>query len=331
MNPRFVGSNQTRGKRFLGSYPLTQDNQQIAVEIPRGPHIESLQVRVSGSANITTAFTTVRNIGAARFLRKADWVQNSNATLDSVSGPNLLSTYFTRRATPLITNPAGVGISVQPFDVTFAFDRSLSDMMRPKDSMQKTDFGLANNQMRLQFGTLADMFTGVGVAGYVNVVASISLIDYQEAQDANGNTPKPLFYAKRNGFSQAISAAANGQQIKLQTGNRLRAISIRVLNATTLEPDISLLSRVRVKRAGDQRVDMPVTDLVRMNQADYGIAMLTGQVVIDFAYAGALTGVFYSEFWPIPTSADSFLEVDTTAACVLEITTLEGVDLVPAG
>jgi len=328
MKAKFVASNQTRGKRFIGSYPLTQDGQQITVDIPRGPHIESVLVRVAGSANITTTFASVRSNAVYRFLRKADWVQNSNATLDSVSGTQLAQLYFTRRNLPLQTVPAGFGISVQPFEASYIFDRSLQDMMRPKDSMQKTDFGLSNNQMRLQFGNLSDMFTGAGVASYTNVTASVSVIDYQEAQDENGNTPSPNFYVKRNGFQVAIAAAANGQQVKLSTGNRLRAVSIRVLDATTLEPNIALLSRVRVKRAGDTRVDMPTTDLLRMNQADYGIALLTGQVVVDFAYDGALTGVFYSEFWPIPTSADTFLEVDTTAACVLEIATLEGVDLV---
>jgi hypothetical protein len=38
--------------------------------------------------------------------------------------------------------------------------------------------------------------------------------------------------------------------------------------------------------------------------------------------------VRYSEFWPIPSSADTFLLVDTSGPCVLEISTIEGVDLV---
>jgi hypothetical protein len=137
-----------------------------------------------------------------------------------------------------------------------------------------------------------------------------------------------MWYVKRNGFQQSISAAGNQQQIKLSTGNRLRYITMRVLDATTREPNAALLTRVRVVRAGDTRVDMLVNDLFRLNQANYGLAPMTGQVVIDLAYMGAISGVRYSEYWPIPSSADTFLLVDTSAACILDIMTLEGVDLV---
>ena len=325
--PRFIGSNQTRGLRQVATFPVTQDLQQLAVDLPRGPHIESVIVRVSGSANITAAFTTVRNAAAYLFMRRADWVLNSNVTLDSVSGAQIAQSYITRRTLPPITNPAGVGISVQPFDVSFVLDRCVMDMMRPKDSMLKTDVGVSNNQLRLQLGALADMFTGAGVATYVGVTVSVSVVDYQEAKDDKGNTPSPLWYAKRNGNFVNLSGAGNGQQIKLTTGNRLRYVSMRVLDAVTREPNIALLSRIRVQRAGDTRIDMSVPDLLRLNTMNYGSTLMTGQVVCDFANSGQL-GVRYSEFWPIPTSADTFLLVDTTAACIVETSTMEGVDLV---
>lgn len=326
---RQIPSNQTRGYRQVGSYSITQDNQQVLVDLPRGPHLESAIIRVFGSANLTVAGTAVRNDAASLFLRRADWVLNSNVTLDSLSGSQVTQGYVTRRTRPVNVNPAAATISVQPFESTFILDRALMDMVRPKDSMLKTDVGISNNQLRIQLGALADMFTGTPTINYASGVnMSVYVTDYQEARDSDGNTPAPLYYIKRNGFQQSIAAAGNQQQVKLSTGNRLRMLSLRVLDAATREPNIALLSRVRVVRAGDTRVDMAVVDMLRLNQAAYGLNPMTGQLVIDLAYQGQLTGVRYSEFWPIPSSADTFLLVDTTAACVLDIMTIEGVDLV---
>lgn len=329
---RQIASNQTRGYRQIGTYSITQDNQQVLVDLPRGPHIESATVRVAGTATLTVAGTAVRNEAAAQYLRRADWVINSNVTLDSVSGSQITQLYCTRRTRPTNTNPAAATISAQAFEATWILDRALMDMVRSKDSLLKTDVGVSNNQLRLQFGALSDMFTGTPTINYgAGVTATVYINDYQEARDSSGDTPSPLWYVKRNGFQQAIAAAGQQQQVKLSTGNRLRMISLRALNATTREPDITLISRVRLVRAGDTRVDMLVNDLVRLNQSMYGLALMTGQVVIDMANIGQLAGVRYSEFWPIPSSADTFLLVDTTAACILDMVTLEGVDLVGNG
>jgi hypothetical protein len=329
--PRFVGSNQTRGFRQVGTYPISQDNTQVVVDLPRGPHIESAVVRLTGNVNVTTLFTAVRNEATARFLRRADWVLNSNVTMDSVSGHQILASMVqTRRNRPTNTNPTAAAVASYPVVGTWVFDRAIMDMMRPKDSMLKTDVGISNNQLRLQWGALSDFFTGAGVAAYVGMQASVYVTDYQEMRDADGKTPEPAWYAKRNGLFVTLSGAGNGQQVKLNTGNRLRSLSIRVLNATTQEPDATLVTRIRVQRAGDTRVDMVAADLLALNQATFGQALLTGQYIVDFANTGQL-GVRYSEFWPIPSSADTFLLVDTTAACILDISSLEGVDLISAG
>lgn len=328
---KYVSSNQTRGYRLVNTYAINQDNQQVVVDLPRGPHLESCEIRISGTINITTTFTAVRSNAAYRFLRRADWVINSNVTLDSISGTQLLQLYVTRRNYPVVTNPASFNVSTPSFDVSFIFDRALMDMMRPKDSLLKTDVGVSNNQMRIQLGQLSDMFTGAGVASYTAVTMSVSVVDYQEARDASGNTPSPLYYVKRNGLTQALPAAGNGQQIKLNTGNRLRIASMIVRDGTTQEPNLALLTRVRIQRAGDTRVDMLTNELLRLNQSAYGVGggsgLAVGQVVVDFANNGQL-GCRYSEFWPIPSSADTYLLLDTTASSIIELATLEGVDLV---
>ena len=308
---------------------ITQDSQQETVDLPRGPHIEWCMVRVSASINVTTAFAAGARVNAAyAFLTRADWILNSNVTLDSISGFQLLQSYVTRRQLPGTTNPAA-GLGATTFEATFLFDRALMDMKRPKDSMLKTDVGVSNNQLRLQFGKLSDMYLpGAGAATYTAVTASVVVGDYQEAKDDQGNTPMPLYYIKRNGIRAPLAVAGAGQQVKINTGNRLRLLSVRALDPVTGEPNFGFITRLRLQRAGDTRVDVTATELRRLNELSYGTFPVTGQYVIDFANVGQLSGVMYSEFWPIPSSADTFLLADTSAACVLEICTIEGVDFV---
>lgn len=323
-----VKSNQTRGARLIGSFPVTANNQQFTVDVPRGPAVESVLIRYSGTFALTVAGTAVRNIAAYRLLSRVDFVLNSNVTLDSVSGPQLAQLYVTRRTYPALTNPSGFAIAGgYTFDATFILDRALMDMMRPKDSMLKTDVGVANLQLRIVLGRLEDMFTGAPTATYTSCTLTVSVIDYQEQRDKNGNTPSPMFYVKRNGFSVNIAGASNGNLVKLNTGNRLRIVSVRVLDPSTFEPSAALVTRIGIKRAGDQRLDMAATDLLRLNQTTYGVALLSGQYLWDFANTGQLVGCRYSEFWPIPSSADTFAVIDTSAAALLEFATLEGVDL----
>lgn len=328
-----IRSNQTRGLRLVYSKPVIADNFQDTIDIPRGPHIESVVLRYFGTFAVTVTGTAVRNIAAYRLLRFANFVMNSNVTMDSVSGPQLAQLYVTRRSYPTLTNPTGFAVAGgYTFDATFAFDRAIMDMVRPKDSMLKTDIGIANLQLRVQLGSLNDMFTNVATATtYTACTLEMWVVDYQEEKDNAGNTPEPTFYAKRNGQEVNIAGASTGTQIKLNTGNRLRIVSLRSLDPTTMEPNIALVTRFGLKRAGDQRVDIPVAALLRLNTMTYGVAagvLLSGQVLWDFANTGQLIGARYSEFWPVPSNADTFLVVDTSAAVKLEIATLEGVDLV---
>lgn len=325
---QFIQSNQTRGLRLVQSLNIPADNQAFQIDLPRGPAIEYAVVRVTGSITNTVAWAGGnRNNGPYHYLRNAQWVINNNVVLDNVSGIQTTMTYFTRRNVPTAANPA-TGVGATTFTASWIFDRTLLDMMRPKDSMLKTDIGVSQNQLKLQFGAIADMFQpGAGAATYTSVTASVFVGDYQEARDSSGNTPAPLYYVKRNGFRQAFSAASAGQQIKLNTGNRLRSVSIVPRNATTGEPDAALITRIGLQRAGDQRVNMTYADLMALNATQYGTALAnTGQAVIDLANPGNL-GARYSEFWPIPSNADTFLIVDTSAACIIDLVTLEGVDL----
>lgn len=326
---RIIPSNQTRGLRRVVTFPISQDGALQTIDLPRGPHIEFAAIRVAGTISNSVAWAGgVRDSAAYQFLRRADWVLNSNVTLDSVSGTQLLQHYITRRQVPPTVAPTA-GTGATSFEANFFLDRSMMDGVRPKDSYLKTDVGIANNQLRLQFGNIADMFlSGAGAATYTAVNATVYVGDYQEARDAQGNTPAPMYYQKRNGQRVTLSSAGNGQQVKINTGNRLRFISMRVLNAATGEPDATLVTNFKLMRAGDTRVDITNNELRRLNQTAYGVASLSGQYVIDLANVGGNSGVPYSEFWPVPSSADTFLLVDTTAACILDLTTLEGVDLI---
>lgn len=340
---RMIPSNQVRGYRLVTTVPITADNQQVLVDLPRGPHLESVALRCSGTINVSVAFTAARSLGADYIFRRIDWVLNSNVTLDSISGPQAVQLMrLTRRNGPQGNNGAA-GVGATSFESVIILDRALMDMVRSKDSMLKTDVGVSNNQLRIQMGALADMYTGAGTAAYTAVNLEVLVVDYQERIDDSGNTPAPLWYVKRNGIFSPTLAAGNGQQIRINTGNRLRIFSFRALDGTTREPNTStavgatgpaaFCSRIRIQRAGDTRVDMPLNLGLRLLQAAIGPSNngtgvpANGQAWVDFANNGQLAGMRYSEFWPIPSSADTYALVDIVASTILEIATLEGVDL----
>jgi hypothetical protein len=340
---RKIPSNQTRGMRLVTIVPITQDNQQVTVDLPRGPHIESVALRVSGTINNSVAFTTSRNQAPYYIFRRIDWVLNSNVTLDSVSGLQALQLMALHRRNLPQSNVAAVGTGNQTMEAVVILDRAIMDMVKPKDSYLKTDVGVSNNQLRIQMGAIANMYTGAGTGTYVSVNLEVWVADYQEARDQNGDTPYPSWYAKRNGIFSPTLAAGNGQQIKINTGNRLRTLSFRAIDGVTLEPNNSTgigatgpaayVSRLRVQRAGDTRIDMTQNAGLRFMQTCVGASnaaigfSLLGQAWVDFANIGQLSGCRYSEFWPIPSSADTYMLVDVVASTVLEIATLEGVDL----
>jgi hypothetical protein len=326
-NVQLIKSAQTRGLRQIYSQGLLADNQQVTIDVPRGPHIEGVWITIAGTINVTTAFTAARQLAPYYMVRRADWVINSNATMDSISGPQAYQLQaVTRRNLPVSISPA-VAVGPTSFRMTIFLDRALMDMGRPKDSLQKTDAGMSNNQIKLQLGALANMFIGAGAATYTAVTVKAHVIDYQCARDSNGETYDPLYYIKRNGFNLSVQGAGNGQQFRVNTGNRLRLLSLRVLDATTLEPNSALCTRLKLSRAGDTRVDVDAAELGFLNAGAYGGQLASGQFVIDIANVGQVSGIRYSEFWPIPSAADTNLFVDTTAPCILECATIEGVDV----
>jgi len=326
---KMIPSNQVRGYRRVGSFPITADGQVLQVDLPRGPHIEAVMLRVSGTFNVGTLYTTVLELAPTQLFRRIDWVINGNVTLDSISGLMAYINPF-RRQLPTLTPPASAAVGAKTIDGVVFLDRAMMDGARFKDSLLKTDFGVTTNQLRVQMGNLSDLFTGAGVATYTAISVEVWVCDYQEARDDAGNTPSPLYYLKRSQQDYTLVSSNANFQIRLSTGNRLRAIVARIADAgvgvTTLA---GVINNVRLARGGDTRVDTPAVIQRFMNQTAYGIALPNGTFIIDLANEGQLNGARYSEFWPIPSTADTYLTLDVTGAATraLQLYTLEGVDL----
>ncbi|MGH8678162.1 MAG: hypothetical protein ACREUQ_07420 [Burkholderiales bacterium] len=324
-----ISSNQVRGFRRVSTIPITADNQTLQVDLPRGPHIEAVLVRVSGTFSVGTTYTTVLELAPTQLVRRIDWVVNGSVTLDSLSGLMAYINPF-RRGLPTLTPPVSAAVGAKTIDGAFFLDRAQMDGARAKDSLLKTDFGVTTNQLRIQMGSLNDLFTGAGASTYTAVNVEVWVCDYQEARDKNGNTPSPLYYLKRSAQDYSLTATNANFQIRLSTGNRLRAIVARVSDSGVGVATLAgVINNVRLSRGGDTRVDCPAVLQRFMNQTAYGIALPNGCFVVDLANEGQLNGARYSEFWPIPSTADTYLTLDVTGAAsrALQIYTLEGVDL----
>jgi hypothetical protein len=330
-----IKSNQIRGFRRIYTSAILQDNQQFQIDVPRGAAIESAIIELVGSANITAAFTSVRSAGAAKYLRRVDWVANGNITLDSVSGYGaFLCAQYIRKAQIPITNPT-VGIGTPAFRACIPLDRVFSDHARPKDSLLKTDENMTSLQLRVQVGALSDMFVvGTGAANYSGQTVTINVWvqDYQETPDANGRTPIPLYYRKTT--EQLLQFTGSGSSIpfRINTGNRLRGVLLVPQDNTNSEPSVALVTRARIIRSGDTRFDLAQFDLQALGVLAYDLnaadSSLQSTVWIDFANPDARQGnVKYSEFWPVPSNADVQLQLDVSAAGSCRMIMVEGVDL----
>jgi hypothetical protein len=326
---KMIPSNQVRGFRRVGTFPVTADGQVLQIDLPRGPHIEAAMLRVSGSINITVAYSTVLELAPTQLFRRIDWVVNGNVTLDSLTGLMAYINPFRRQLTTL-TPPSAATVGARTVDGVVFLDRAMLDGARFKDSLLKTDYGVTTNQLRVQMGNLSDMFTGAGTAVYTSLNVEVWVCDYQEARDPQGNTPSPLYYLKRSQQDYSLATSNANFQIRLSTGNRLRAIVARVADSGVGVTSLSgVINNVRLARGGDTRVDTPAIIQRYMNQTAYGIALPNGVFVVDLANEGQLNGARYSEFWPIPSTADTYLTLDVTGAAGrnLQLYTLEGVDL----
>lgn len=352
-----IYSNQVRGMRRIFTQGIVNDLTQLQVDLPRGPANEAAIVVVNGNVNITTLFTSTRAAAAAKYVRRCDWVLNGNITLDSASGYGLwLLDSFQRKRTFPITDPTP-GVGTPAFRAAIPMWRVDPGFTRPKDSVLKTDENVTSNQLRIQLGALSDMFIGAGVANYtaVTVTASVYVIDYQEAADKSGRTPIPLYYWKKTEQILNLSATGNGLNFRVNTGNRLRGFVLLQQDSTNAEPTAALLTRVRLQRSGDTRIDLTtecyeVQSLASMIGVFNSVNAPTGAANAGDQFANAVdsvnptpsqpiwidlanpTGAFvarYSECWPVPSNADVQLLLDVAATGTARLLTIEGVDLYP--
>jgi hypothetical protein len=334
-----IPSNQIRGYRKVYTQGLAADNQSIQVDLPRGPAIEAAFVVVTGSINITAAGTAVRADAANKYVTRVDHVLNGNITLDAMTGYGygVFDKWIQHGETPIV-NPTTFNTGANSFQSVIPVSRVLSDMARPKDAVLKTDASVTLNQLRIQFGTLAGMFVGAPTVAYTSVSFSVYSIDYQETPDANGNTPVPLYYWKKTEQLLSLQSTGTGLPFRVNTGNRLRALILVPQDNVNSEPTVpgTQISRVRVVRSGDTRVDLDTPGFSVFSTYSNPASGIGAQndvggtepIVIDFAnHLGLFRTTKYSELWPVPSNSDVQLQLDVAAIGTARLITLEGVDL----
>ncbi len=329
-----IPSNQVRGFRLIDQRAIISDNSQFNIDLPRGPAIERCILDVRGTINITVAFTANRTLAPVQFFKRLDWVLNGNITLHSVSGIGAwLSNAVMNRAPMLLTPAASVGIGTPTVQATISLDRISPDMFRPKDSVLKTDEGVTQNQLRVTMGAISDTMTGAGTANYLGgTVLTVTTFtqDYQEAPDANGRTPDPLYYWKFSEQQAVFAATGNNQITRISTGNRLRMLIIR--QEVAGDGSDANVNFCRLIRGGDTRISVPVNVLQALNQMSNlggipGTTRPAGMYVLDLGNPG-MWAARYSEAWPLPSNADVQMVSDiATANLTLRIVQIEGVDL----
>jgi hypothetical protein len=292
------------------------DGGRLVFDLPRNYFAQTYQLIISGTVNITTAFTSLRQNALYNWARRIDILSNGRTVLENVTGPNIAFNPFIDKFAP-----SDVGLSLAPAVTvganTFRFvvnlDRSMWDGVRPKDSMLHTA-SLDQLQLSIQFGTFAtDVFTGAGVIGSItNARCELQVDELQEFPDPkSGKIATPRMLLKRQTLTYAVPATQANFQIKIPTGNVLRGVLLRA--TSNGEPTDAVINAVLMERGVDTRFNRSglgiKADMARM----YPYAPPVGYYWVDFMRLGPSEKAKMANGWFLKGQSDAIARLDVNA------------------
>lgn len=262
---------QYRTKRRPISTTLTENNV-FTFDLPRGYDLESLIIRITGTAHVTTGGSAVRALAPSQLIKRVELVADGKNTIASVPGWMLIKS-FGRSQTGYMLPPTAASAADYSVEMVGALDQALIDGIRPKDSNLRTS-GMSLLQLRITTGACTDLFTGSPAGSMTAFNVSVTMVETVELPDAKGVLSSPLYLQKRSYQDIALPASNGNQQIVLPIGNALRGIYI--LTTINGEPSNAVLNNIQLASGLDVRLNLPAADLQRLNSIDYApVGMLS--------------------------------------------------------
>lgn len=254
---------QYRIKRRTHNVNLTENNV-TTLDLPRGYNIESIFLRVTGTANVTTAGTAVRAMAPAQLIKRVELIADGKNTIASIPGWALAKN-IGRMQFGYMQPPTAASIAAYSVELLGSLDQCLVDGVRPKDSNLRTA-GMSLLQLRITTGACTDLFTGSPAGSMTAFVLDVGTVETVEQPDASGNISKPLYLQKRSYQDIALPASNANQQVVLPIGNALRGVMI--LATVNGEPSNAVINNIQLASGVDVRVNIPAALMQRMNQTD---------------------------------------------------------------
>jgi hypothetical protein len=319
---------QYRIKRRTHSQALTENNV-VTLDLPRGYDYETILLRVSGTANVTTAGTAVRAYAPTQLIKRVELIADGKNTIASIPGWALVKN-FGREQFGLMTPPTAAAIAAYAVEMFGSLDQALIDGVRPKDSNLRTS-GMSLLQLRITTGACVDLFTGAPAGSMTVFSLDVGTVETIELPDAKGQITAPLYLQKRSYQDIAIPASNANQQIVLPIGNALRGVVL--LSTINGEPSNAVINNIQLASGVDVRVNMPGNMVQRLAAIDFdplGILtntttaqcstqMPTGMYIVDLMTNGPRdTNV--TNAWDLSRASEAKMILDVTGGAGYQIT-----------
>ncbi len=306
-----MARSQIRIRRKVGTYPVTAAGFATA-ELPRDYDYDTIFVRLTGSVQVTTAFTSVRAEAPCQAVPRMEVLADGKNSL--FSAPFWFASLasndrpLTHQGSRVTTPPSAASIATYAVEAIGTIDFSSIDCVRPKDSIFRSN-SLSIFQLRMTFGQAADMFVGAGVAAFSNLNVEVWAVQTIEVPDATGSITSPTMMKKVSYQEQALLASNANLDIRLPAGNVIKEVMVRTDGLTTAgEPSAGVINNVTLQAGIDVRWNLTGPQTRAANNADYG-ALPLGYYFLDVTRNGAAVGLL-TEMWDVGSNLEPKVTLD---------------------
>ena len=252
-------------------------NGSDTVDLPLGSDLETIQLYLAGSINVTTAYGAIRSEGISSLIRRVELI---------VDGKTIVSLPFTvishgnfMRPWPVVKVNPGIAIGNYTTPEVCGFiDLAHVDGLRPKDSNLRTA-GKGQVQLRIIWGALSDMYAGAGAAT-VALSLQVAIRETREYADELGGAFAPPFLHIQK-MAEKSYPTNQQDRIPLDSGVVYRGLLIRAESSG--DPSGGVLTNIKVIVGNEEIFNMPTSMLTDANLTDNGVQLPLGYYVVDFA------------------------------------------------
>jgi hypothetical protein len=300
----------------LRTYRTWKDVQFVAggsdtVDLPLGFDLETIHLYLAGSINVTVAYTAVRSEGISKLVKRIDVIADGE-TIATMPGDMLFNGNF-MRPYPAIKSVPGFALANYPYVEAVGFlDFVHIDGINPKDSILRTA-GMRQLQLRITWGTLADLYTGAGAAT-VAIKMGVYVRETKELGNEFGRSKSPEI-RRLHRYAEKAYPTSTQDRIPLDTGMLYRAI---VLRAESLaEPSKAVITNIKVIAGSDVLLDMPASALYDANCNDNAMALPPGYYVVDLSPGFGNSKI--ADFLDLTGRNDAFLVLDVVGGATNKV------------